>query len=306
MRSIKQIHRAVASPIGDLITFRALPTASVDYLDPFLFLNHHGPQVYKPNNRGLPFGPHPHRGMETVTFILDGDITHYDSGGHESVINAGGVQWMTAGRGLIHAEVSSRDFKRDGGPLEILQLWVNLPAKRKMTSPWYEGKQKEEIPEELYDNGKVRIQLVSGPVLEPETSMPALKENAQVPLQPAFASPGGITLQTWWMKPGAKLELDVPESHTIFFYVVRGGVNVNGAEVSARHLVEFNYGGRDLVVSNPDGETEAVVIFGHAEPLHEPVVSQGPFVMNTDEEIRQAYIDYQAGAFGDVPLIDSN
>src|SRR5688572_47812 len=119
MRSVKEIHKAIHAPIGDLITHRALPTRSIEMIDPFLFLNHHGPQTYDPHNRGLPFGPHPHRGMETVTFILDGDIMHKDSRGHESVIEAGGVQWMTAGRGLIHAEVSSEKFKREGGYVEI-------------------------------------------------------------------------------------------------------------------------------------------------------------------------------------------
>src|SRR5687768_13743051 len=103
MRTIKMIHKASYAPIADLITYSPLPSRSLQQIDPFLFLNHHGPQQYKPHNNGLPFGPHPHRGMETVTFILDGDIMHKDSAGHESVITAGGVQYMTAGRGLIHA-----------------------------------------------------------------------------------------------------------------------------------------------------------------------------------------------------------
>ena len=303
MRKIKRIHRAVSSPIGDLVTYRALPTASIDYLDPFLFLNHHGPQVYAPGNQGLPFGPHPHRGMETVTFILEGDIAHYDNSGHQSVIGAGGVQWMTAGRGLIHAEVSSADFRRDGGALEILQLWINLPASRKMTHPWYEGKSAAEIPEQTSDAGRVRVQLVSSPVLEPESGMPSTGGKVEIPPLAAFASPDAVTLQTWYLKPAGKLQLDLPETHTLFFYVVRGRVLVNGAEVPARHLVEFEYGSNELNVSNPDAEMEAVVLFGHAAPLHEPVVSRGPFVMNTDDEIRQAYIDYQAGMFGEAPVL---
>lgn len=135
MKTIKKIHQAEFRPIADLITYSPIPTRTLDQIDPFLFLNHHGPQVYPPNNNGLPFGPHPHRGMETVTFIIDGDIAHHDSGGHTSVINNGGVQWMTAGKGLIHAEVSSEQFKKAGGKLEILQLWLNLPARLKMTTP---------------------------------------------------------------------------------------------------------------------------------------------------------------------------
>src|SRR5690349_23251227 len=134
-------HAAYRDDIGDLQTRRPVPGPKVGQVDPFLFLNHHGPQVYPPNNRGLPFGPHPHRGFETVTFILEGELMHRDSGGHESVIRAGGVQWMTAGSGLVHAELSPDAFKRTGGALEILQLWVNLPARRKFVKPGYTGLQ---------------------------------------------------------------------------------------------------------------------------------------------------------------------
>lgn len=115
MRKIKKIHSAEYRPIADLITYSPLPTRSLHMIDPFLFLNHHGFQTYPPHNNGLPFGPHPHRGMETVTFIVEGDIMHKDSSGHESVIGPGGVQYMTAGKGLIHAEVSSSEFKKEGG-----------------------------------------------------------------------------------------------------------------------------------------------------------------------------------------------
>src|SRR5512146_64126 len=145
-RTLRRLHDAWRDDIGDLVTRRPLPGPEIAQLDPFLFLNHHGPQVYPPGNEGLPFGPHPHRGFETVTFIVQGELTHRDSAGHESVIHAGGVQWMTAGRGLVHAEVSSPEFKARGGPLEILQLWVNLPAKLKMTEPRYIGLGTAEIP----------------------------------------------------------------------------------------------------------------------------------------------------------------
>src|SRR6185369_13549109 len=139
-------HAAVRDDIGDLVTRRPVPGPGLAQVDPFLFLNHHGPQTYKPDNHGLPFGPHPHRGFETVTFILEGSLAHHDTGGHESVIEAGGVQWMTAGSGLIHAEVSPPAFKQTGGPLNILQLWVNLPGHLKMTAPRYTGVQADDIP----------------------------------------------------------------------------------------------------------------------------------------------------------------
>ena len=115
LRTVKKLHIAVNAPIDDLITFRAMPTASIEHIDPFLFLNHHGPQDYPPGNNGLPFGPHPHRGFETLTFIYEGDLMHWDTGGGKNVISEGGIQWMTAGRGLIHAEISSDEFKKSGG-----------------------------------------------------------------------------------------------------------------------------------------------------------------------------------------------
>src|ERR1700755_2586884 len=140
-KPVVNLHPAYRDDIGDLMTRRPIPAPGLDHLGAFLFLNHHGPQTYAPGNDGLPFGPHPHRGFETVTFILDGKLAHRDSAGHESIINAGGVQWMTAGSGLVHSEVSPESFREAGGPLELLQLWVNLPARLKMTAPRYIGRQ---------------------------------------------------------------------------------------------------------------------------------------------------------------------
>ncbi|GAB7211654.1 hypothetical protein OS31_31640 [Dickeya oryzae] len=164
MRTVSACHAAYRDDIADLITRRPVPGPGVPQVDPFLFLNHHGPQVYSPNNQGLPFGPHPHRGFETVTFILEGCLAHRDSGGHESIINAGGVQWMTAGSGLVHSELSPDDFKRQGGAMEILQLWVNLPARLKMTSPRYIGLQRDDIPRVPLASGQGDMQLISGGV----------------------------------------------------------------------------------------------------------------------------------------------
>src|SRR5512141_1643374 len=155
-------HPAHRDDIGDLVTRRPLPGPKTEQVDPFLFLNHHGPQVYPPGNSGLPFGPHPHRGFETVTFILEGELAHMDTAGHASVIKAGGVQWMTAGRGLVHAEVSPEAFRRNGGPLEILQLWVNLPARLKMTQPRYVGLQRDDIPAYATADRQGTVHLVAG------------------------------------------------------------------------------------------------------------------------------------------------
>ena len=278
-RTIKYQHRAISSPVGDLITFRALPTSTLDYIDPFLFLNHHGPQVYQPNNTGLPFGPHPHRGFETVTFVLDGDILHKDSGGHQSVIREGGVQWMTAGSGLIHSEVSSDDFKEKGGRLEILQLWVNLPARFKMVEPKYTDLQKEDIPVNRPGEG-VAVQVVSG----------SFRNTTG-----AYQSLTNVHLNVISLKDGTTLDLLVSREQNIFFYVIRGSVIVNGDTVGALHLVEFMNDGEEIVIM---ASSDALVLFGHALPYDEPVVAQGPFVMNTEREIEQAYQDYRQGKLG--------
>lgn len=278
MRSIRKVVKAEYRPIGDLVTYSPMPTGSIEMIDPFIFLNHHGPQTYKPNNKGLPFGPHPHRGMETVTFILDGDISHKDSGGNESIISSGGVQWMTAGSGLIHAEVSSEKFKEKGGDLEILQLWVNLPASLKMTEPWYKGIQKNEIPIKEFDGGKAQV--VSGEFLGTKG---------------AFQPETDINLATIFFEKGAKLQLKVPAIHNIFFYVIKGELQVNNQQAMELHLVDFGNDSEELQIEAIEDST---LLFGHVKPFDEPVVARGPFVMNTMEEINQAYMDYQSGKFG--------
>lgn len=280
MRSIKTIHKAEYRPIADLETYSPMPTKDLQMIDPFLFLNHHGPQTYEPNNNGLPFGPHPHRGMETVTFILAGDIAHKDSGGNESVIYSGGVQWMTAGSGLIHAEISSEDFRKFGGDLEILQLWVNLPAKLKMTEPAYRGLQQDDIPTVAFDEGKINARVVSGEFKGTKGAFNTLTD---------------IHLVTINFKETGTLNLDIPKEHNIFFYLIKGELKVNRQTVRALHLVEFENDNSTLEI---EAMADSTVLFGHAAPFNEPVVARGPFVMNTMQEINQAYDDFQAGKLG--------
>jgi len=280
MRTIKKIHSSAYSPIADLITYSPLPSAKLQQVDPFIFLNHHGFQTYPPNNNGLPFGPHPHRGMETVTFILKGDIMHKDSSGHESIMQEGGIQWMTAGSGLIHAEVSSPKFKKEGGDLEILQLWLNLPAKYKMTKPNYIGLQKDQITHFELDGGKVKVQLIAGTWGDHQGSFETL-------------SP--IFLSTIEISKGGNFSKKIPSGENIFLYIVKGALKLANEEIPYRHLVEFNNDGEELSITASE---DAVFIFGHATPFNEPMVAQGPFVMNTQKEIQEAYRDYQEGKFG--------
>jgi redox-sensitive bicupin YhaK (pirin superfamily) len=280
MRTIKEIHRSEYAPIDDLVTYSPLPSRTVEQIDPFLFLNHHGPQHYKAHNNGLPFGPHPHRGMETVTFILEGDTMHKDSSGHISIITKGGIQWMTAGKGIIHAEVSSDEFKEKGGLLEILQLWINLPSKLKMTEPKYFGFQKEQIPSVKIDEGKVKVNVISG--------YWDGHKGVMTPLTP-------VQLNTIEFHSGGKLSTKVPLEENIFLYIVRGKIRINDKEAEALHLVEFNNDGEEIEI---EALSESYIIFGHALPFNEPVVAHGPFVMNSMEEIQTAYNDFKEGKFG--------
>lgn len=279
-KTIRRLHQAVRDDIGDLLTQRPLPNPHLDQLDPFLFLNHHGPQTYGPDNHGLPFGPHPHRGFETVTFILDGMLTHQDSAGHESIIRAGGVQWMTAGRGIIHAEISPREFLREGGPLELLQLWINLPGRLKMSPPAYTGLQREQIPALPVAGGKGTLHLVAGQW-----------DGVTGPV----ASLTGVFMSTVDLRAGATLRVPGLQARAVFLYVVRGSLTINGQRVAGFHLAELNAGGDALELT---AEEDSLIVFGHADPIGEPVVSHGPFVMNTREQIADAIADYQAGRFG--------
>jgi redox-sensitive bicupin YhaK (pirin superfamily) len=282
LKTILGLHPSHRDDIADLVTRRPVPGPKVKQVSPFLFLNHHGPQVYPPNNRGLPFGPHPHRGFETVTFILDGELMHRDSGGHDSIIYAGGVQWMTAGSGVVHAELSPDPFKRVGGPLEILQLWVNLPSRLKMTAPRYVGLQHESIPAITAADGKATVNLISGRWADHVGPVDSLT---------------GVFMTTIEMRPGASLSFDNLAGRNVFLYLVSGEARVNGTAVATHTLVELGLAGDELTLETAAG---ARFLFGHGAPIDEPVFAYGPFVMNTEAEIRQAIADYQAGKFGAV------
>ena len=279
-KALLALHAAHRDDIGDLVTRRPLPGPGLEQVDPFLFLNHHGPQDYPPHNGGLPFGPHPHRVFETVTFILDGSLTHRDSGGHDSVIRAGGVQWMTAGSGLVHAELSPPDFLERGGPLEILQLWVNLPPALKMTQPRYVGLQASDIPSIVTEDGRGRVHLIAG-----EWS------GRRGP----YESLTGVFMSTVELPAGSRAEFAGLEGRNVFLYVVRGRVAIGSQAAPEHHLARLSTDGDRLAL---EGLHDSVLLFGHAQPIGAPMVSHGPFVMNTREEIHQAIRDYQAGKFG--------
>jgi redox-sensitive bicupin YhaK (pirin superfamily) len=227
----------------------------------------------------LPFGPHPHRGFETVTFVLEGSLAHSDTGGHESIIDAGGVQWMTAGSGLVHAELSPQCFMERGGKLEILQLWLNLPATLKMTAPRYVGVQEDAIPSMPTQDGTGRVQLVSG-----EWS--------------GFRGPIRSLTNTFMsvvrLSAGGRVNFAGVAGRRVFLYVVRGSIAIEGERVAQFNLAELHDDG-DVV--ELEANDDAVILFGHADPIQEPIAARGPFVMNTQAELNQAFADFHAGKF---------
>ena len=276
-RTVLAVHPAKREDMDDLVTRR--PAVPMDRIDPFLMINHHGPQTYKPNNHGLPFGPHPHRGFETVTFILAGELAHKDNKGHESVIGAGGVQWMTAGAGIVHSEMSPANFLRDGGPLEILQLWLNLPARLKMSKPAYVGLQADQIPA-IDANGGAIVHLIAGEF-----------DGHHGPIR----SLTGVMMAMVEMKAGAALTLPAPSGRGVFLYDVQGEVRIGETAVPPMSLVELDRDGDSVEIA---AVSDTFLLFGHGDVIGETVVGYGPFVMNSATEIQQAIRDFQTGKFG--------
>jgi redox-sensitive bicupin YhaK (pirin superfamily) len=262
--------------IADLVTFTAFPSYQVEHLNPFLLLNHHGPQVYPKNNNGLPFGPHPHKGMQTVTFVFEGDIRHADSAGFGQTIHAGGMQWMRAGKGLLHMETSSEDFKESGGPLDIIQLWLNLPKAMKESEPLYVGAEANEIS--FTENDGVRFYCLSSIAGEGL-------------IQPGFP----CTLGWYEISVGKHLTIEIPTGFQVLWYQSKGSGLLNSDTIEAHQLYLPDDGVTKISFA---AHTDCRIVFGMAKPIEEPIVMQGPFVMNTEEEIHQAYEDFRKGKMG--------
>lgn len=266
-----------AQPAPGLIVDRPFPGPQVDYLDPWLMLDHFGPERVEPGDRGG-LNPHPHRGFETVTLIFEGAMEHRDSSGGRGVIRPGGVQWMTAAAGIVHAEYREKEFVARGGYLHGVQLWVNLPRKDKMTAPGYQDLPAEVIP--VVEDDSTRVCVIAG-------------SHAGVSGVARTFTP--LTLLRVTLKAGASLDVDVPSDHTAAAYVVTGAVSSGQATARSRQLLVFERDGSRIPL-RADADTDLLVLGG--APLDEPVVSWGPFVMNTREEIVQAQRDYAMGKMG--------
>jgi quercetin 2,3-dioxygenase len=258
---------------------RSIATPTLDHLDPFFLFDHFGSE--NPDDYIAGFPMHPHRGIETITYMLDGDVSHRDSIGNSGVIGAGDVQWMTAGRGILHEEMPHAGPKR----LDGFQIWVNLPRKLKMTTPRYQDVPAAKIPELALPGGG-RVRVVAGEV-----------DGVSGAVREIFAGPTYLDVA---LGAGQRFEQPVPRGHTSILYVFRGEVTIGGASPGHGNAVpspRLAILGDGDVVRVHAGSAPARFLLLSAQPLHEPAVRWGPFVMNTQEEIAQALHELRAGTF---------
>jgi redox-sensitive bicupin YhaK (pirin superfamily) len=284
-RTIERTYPSVRTTEGGgFIVHRPFPTRLLMDFDPFLLLDEMGPVDYAPGEaKGAP--DHPHRGFETVTYVLEGGLHHKDSAGHSGTLHAGDVQWMTAGAGVVHSEMPDPAFVRAGGRVHGLQLWVNLPRRDKMIAPRYQEIASTGIPVATSADGKVRVRVIAGEALG---AMAAIETRTP------------ILYQHFTLQPGARVEQPVPRDYRVFAYGLSGAGRYGSTQqrVEARQMVVFGNDGDSVTLAAGDEPLEVLLVGG--VPLNEPVVRYGPFVMNTENEIRQAVVDYQTGRMGTI------
>ncbi len=258
---------------------RAFPSQQLSHLDPFLMLDHMGPmQVEAGEKAGV--SPHPHRGFETVTLMLEGELEHKDSEGNQGVIKPLEVQWMTAAHGIIHSEFPSLKFQEKGGTLHGLQLWVNLPAKDKLSKPKYQTLTASEMPMIKFGNAS-QLQVIAG-VYEGEVA----KTQIYTPLSYFYIN----------LTSGDQFTHQLNKDWNNYLYVISGNIIVDGSEINEAQIAVLDPNDK-LEVTVKSGESAQFIILA-GEPIKEPIASYGPFVMNTEEEIYDAVRDYQAGKLG--------
>ena len=256
------------------------PGMSMQEFSPFIMLDYNSKYVFPPTDQPRGVDVHPHRGFETVTIAYHGRIAHHDSYGNSGVIGQGEVQWMTAASGILHKEYHEETYSREGGPFQMVQLWVNLPARYKMSQPKYQGLTRDMMATYKDPSGLSTVEVIAGQYQDAkgpaETFTPVHLMNAK-------------------MAPGAKLDFQFPAHYSTALLVIEGSVMVDGQTVPQDHMVLFGKDGTDFQV---EASEASVVLVLSGEPIHEPIAAHGPFVMNTREEIIQAVDDYHDGKFG--------
>ena len=284
-KTIEKISSRPSRPgmVGDgFRVFNYIPGAGITQqrMSPFLMLDFNAEYNFGPSETVKGVGVHPHKGFETVTIAYKGSVAHHDSTGNSGIINPGDVQWMTAGAGILHKEYHEKEFSKTGGPFEMVQLWVNLPKEHKATPAHYQAITAGEMgKKELPDNRGV-VNVIAGKF--GDVSGPA-----------STYSP--VNLFDIKLQNGGETIFNIPATHNTSLLVINGNVKVNGTEVKEHSFVLFGNEGEEISIAADDN---AVVLVISGEPINEPVVSYGPFVMNTEQEIHEAIMEFQSGKYG--------
>jgi hypothetical protein len=284
-RGVERLFRAHRQREGaGFVVRRPFPAQGLELVDPFLLLDEMGPVDYGPGEAvGAP--DHPHRGFETVTYVLEGESFHEDSAGHQGTLGPGDVQWMTAGAGIVHSEVPSRKLREQGGRMHGFQLWVNLPRSDKRMAPRYQEISSEKIPIAHTEDGLAEVRVLAGR---------ALGASAVIETRTSIA------YLDWTLRPGARVEVPVSPEHQAFAYVFRGEARLGDDEraVGDGQLALLTDGGTIRLAAPPGATGPARLLLISGTPLREPVARYGPFVMNTEAEIEEAVEDYRNGRMG--------
>ena len=280
-RTIERVITAHQQQEGaGFVVRRPIPTAGVEHIDPFLLLDEMGPVAYGPGEAlGAP--DHPHRGFETVTYILEGSVEHEDSAGHRGRIGPGDVQWMTAGAGIVHSEEPLAEVRAQGGRAHGFQIWVNLPARLKMTKPRYQEVQAARIPRVASPDGKAHGVIIAGEALG---------------VRAVIDTYTPIVYQDWTLAPGGEVSIAISADHRAMVYAFEGAIEVAGQSIRDGQLAILGEG--EVVRLQSAASGRALLLAG--VPLREPVARYGPFVMNTEAELVQAVRDFQAGRMGEI------
>ncbi|HYM17718.1 MAG TPA: pirin family protein [Micropepsaceae bacterium] len=282
LKDVLEVRRAPGGHwVGDGFPVRTVfAYDNAEALSPFLLLDYAGPFHFTPSSKRRGVGEHPHRGFETVTVVYSGEVEHRDSSGGGGKIGPGDVQWMTAGSGLVHEEMHTAEFTKRGGAFEAIQLWVNLPARLKMTAPKYQTLLSNDIPEVPLAQGAGRLRVIAG-----------VFDRAQGPAET-------FTPMSLWdvrLKAEHSFNFTTADGHTAAVFVMKGSVSVNGQEARDAEMVILERRGEAVHI---EASSDAGFLVLSGEPLDEPIVGYGPFVMNTEDEIRRAITDYQSGRMG--------
>lgn len=280
-RKIVTAHKQLEG--GGFVVRRPVPSAGLELADPFLLIDEMGPVDYAPGEaKGAP--DHPHRGFETVTYALEGEFEHEDSAGHKGSLRAGDVQWMTAAAGIVHSEMPSERIQKEGGRVHGFQVWVNLPARLKMSTPRYQEVPSAKIPAAASADGKARVKVIAGEALG---------------VRAAIDTNTPIVYQHWTLEPGADVTTALAADHQGLVYVFRGSaVTGNGSATVRDGQLAVLGAGEAVRLRGTDERAELLLLGG--VPIGEPVAHYGPFVMNTVEELHQAVRDFQSGRLGEI------